>query len=90
MGSNDDGSVRMVAQGRGMKRALSKMVDSVVEVTRNCEDRIVAISHCNCRERAEYVKELLEKLANFKEIIIVDTAGVSTMYASDGGIIIVA
>jgi DegV family protein with EDD domain len=90
MGSNDDGSVRMAAQGRGMKRALSKMVDLVVEVTQNCEDRIVAISHCNCRERAEYVKELLEKLANFKKIIIVDTAGVSTMYASDGGIIIVA
>jgi fatty acid-binding protein DegV len=90
MGSNDDGSVRMVAQGRGMKRALAKMVDAVVEVTKNYEDRIVAISHCNCLERAEYVKELIEKAVKFKEVIIVDTAGVSSMYASDGGIIIVA
>jgi DegV family protein with EDD domain len=90
MGSNDDGSVRMAAQGRGMKRALAKMVDAVLEVTKNYEDRIIAISHCNCRERAEYVKELIEKAVKFKEIIIVDTAGVSSMYASDGGIIIVA
>jgi DegV family protein with EDD domain len=90
MGSNDDGSVRMAAQGRGMKRALAKMVDAVLEVTKNYEDRIIAISHCNCRERAEYVKELIEKAVKFKKIIIVDTAGVSSMYASDGGIIIVA
>jgi DegV family protein with EDD domain len=90
MGSNDDGSVRMAAQGRGMKRALAKMVDAVLDVTKNYEDRIVAISHCNCRERAEYVKELIEKAVKFKKIIIVDTAGVSSMYASDGGIIIVA
>jgi DegV family protein with EDD domain len=90
MGSNDDGSVRMAAQGRGMKRALAKMVDAVLEATKNYEDRIVAISHCNCRERAEYVKEMIEKAVKFKKIIIVDTAGVSSMYASDGGIIIVA
>jgi hypothetical protein len=36
------------------------------------------------------VKELIEKAVKFKKIIIVDTAGVSSMYASDGGIIIVA
>ena len=34
------------------------------------------------------VKEKLEKLAKFKKIIITDTAGVSTMYANDGGVII--
>jgi DegV family protein with EDD domain len=90
MGSNDDGSIRMVAQGRGMKRALSKMVDSMLSVTKNCEDRILAISHCNCPQRAEFVRELVEKAVKFKEVIIVDTAGVSSMYANDGGVIIVA
>ena len=35
-----------------------------------------------------YVKECLEKLAGFKKIVIVDTAGISSMYANDGGIII--
>ena len=60
-----------------------------MEKTKNCEERMLAISHCNCPERAVKVKEQLEKLAAFKKIIVVNTAGVSTMYANDGGIIVV-
>ena len=33
------------------------------------------------------VKAQVEKLAHFKKILILDTAGVSSMYANDGGII---
>lgn len=57
-----------------MKRALAKMVEDVVVATKDCEHRILAISHCNCPERAQYVKACLEKLARFKKIVIVDTA----------------
>ena len=49
---------------------------------------MLAIAHCNCPKRAERVKEKLEKLMNFKDILILDTAGISSMYANDGGIII--
>lgn len=49
---------------------------------------MLAISHCNCPERAKAVKEKIEKIAKFKKIIVTDTAGVSTMYANDGGVII--
>ena len=34
------------------------------------------------------MREKIEKLAKFKDIIVVDTAGVSTMYANDGGVIV--
>ena len=40
-------------------------------------------------ERAEAFKELLMKYATFKDVIVVDTAGISSMYANDGGIIVV-
>ena len=88
MGSTDEGSIQQLGQARGMKRALAKMVEDVVAATKDCEHRILAISHCNCPERAQYVKACLEKLARFKKIVIVDTAGISSMYANDGGIII--
>ena len=71
-----------------MKKALIKMVEDMVKVTKNCEDRVLAISHCNCPERAQFVKELVEKSTRFKKIVVVDTAGVSTMYANDGGVIL--
>ena len=34
--------------------------------------------------------EKAKKLADFKKIFVVETAGISSMYASDGGIIVVA
>ena len=39
--------------------------------------------------KIEQLKEKIEKVASFKDIFIVDTAGVSSMYANDGGIIMV-
>lgn len=88
MGSTKEGSIQQLGQARGMKKALAKMVQDVVENTPDSANRILAISHCNCPERAQYVKECLEQAATFKEIFIVDTAGVSSMYANDGGVII--
>lgn len=88
MGSTKEGTIQQLGQARGMKKALTKMVDDMLRVTRNCENRVLAIAHCNCPERAQFVKETVEKLASFKKIFIVDTAGVSSMYANDGGVII--
>ena len=53
------------------------------------QEKVLAISHCNCAERAYLLKAKLERAAKFKKIFIVDTAGVSTMYANDGGVIMV-
>ena len=88
MGSTKEGTICQLGQARGINKALEKMVQNVIEKTKDCESRILAISHCNCPERARIVKEKIEKLANFKKIIIIDTAGVSSMYANDGGVII--
>lgn len=90
MGSTKEGAIQQLGQARGMKKALSKMVEDMLAKTKDCENKILAISHCNCPERAEFVKNTIEKLANFKKIVIVNTAGVSSMYANDGGVIIAA
>ena len=90
MGSTKEGSIQQLGQARGMKKALSKMVEDVIKMTPDAKDRVLAISHCNCKERAEYVKEQILKLAKFKDVIVVDTAGISSMYANDGGVIIAA
>ena len=71
-----------------MNKALVRMVDSIVEKVVNPDETVIAISHCNCPQRAALVKEKLEKAANFKDIFVLDTAGVSSLYANDGGVII--
>lgn len=89
MGATPEGTICQLGQARGMKKALAKMTETIVENLKNPTEKILAISHCNCKERAESVKAMLQKKAQFKDILILDTAGISSMYASDGGIIVV-
>lgn len=88
MGSTDIGSIQQLGQARGMNKALESMVEKMLSVTKNCEEKVLAIAHCNCPDRAKRVKERIERFANFKNIVIVDTAGISSMYANDGGVIL--
>lgn len=88
MSANDEGIITKLDQARGMDKALKKMVDYIVEKTINPENKVLSIAYCNCRDRALYVKELVTNRVNFKDIVIASTGGVSTLYASDGGIIV--
>ncbi len=89
MASTPEGTICQIGQGRGIKKALAKMVDHIVEETQEAEEKILAISNCNCRERAREVERMLLAKMKVKASFIVDTAGISSMYANDGGIIVV-
>ena len=83
-----DGVIQKAAQARGMKKALAKMVEHMGSEGRDLTGRQFVISHCNCYERAVYVKELIKKHLHAEDVDIVDTKGVSSLYACDGGIIV--
>ena len=83
-----DGVIQKAAQARGMKKALAKMVEHMGSEGRDLTRRQFVISHWNCYERAVYVKELIKKHLHAEDVDIVDTKGVSSLYACDGGIIV--
>ena len=88
MGATSEGDIVQLDQARGINKALMKMVDAIVNDAQHVENKTLVISYCNCPERAEMVKEaLLERLA-VQDVFVLDTQGVSSMYANDGGIII--
>lgn len=89
MGSTPEGTICQLGQARGMKRALAKMADQIVKEGKTTKDKILAIAHCNSPERAREVERMLLDKIRVKDSFIVDTAGISTMYANDGGIIVV-
>lgn len=89
MGATPDGNICQLGQARGIKKALAKLSEEVIKDLKDSKDKVLAISHCNCRERAEYIRDTLMKAAEFKDSIILDTAGISSMYAADGGVIVV-
>lgn len=88
MCGTENGDIEKVDQARGIDRALMKMVERMASDVVNAKDRICAIAHCNNFERAVFVREKIKELIPFKDYMIVDTAGISSFYASDGGIIV--
>lgn len=86
--AGDKGNIVQRGQSVGMKKALRRMAEIVLEEAGDTKDRVLMITHCNAPERAETVKKLLMEKAEFKDCLIMDTRGVSSMYANDGGVIV--
>jgi len=84
----DKGNIIKLDQARGINKALVRMCELAVKEAKNPETLRVIVAHCNNEARAQLVKEELSKRAPFKEIIVTETAGVATVYANDGGIIL--
>ena len=75
-------------QARGTHKALAKMCDYAKKNIKNPEEKRAVIAHCNNPQGAELVREELLKRAAFKEVVVTNTAGVATVYANDGGVIL--
>ena len=88
MGSTPEGSICQFDQARGMNKAIVKMVELVGENGINIHEKTVAITYCNCPERAKMLEEAIRERLNPAKIVVMDTAGVSSMYANDGGVIV--
>lgn len=87
MAATDDGNIIAVDKARGSKKAFKKLVKIIGETGVKFEERVLAISHANALQKALDLKEDLKKF-NFKDIIVVETKGLSTGYVNDGGVII--
>ena len=89
---SDDGNGEIVMNEKalGLKRALSRMASIAAEQMRaEGAPEVAVISHCNCEARALDLREkLLEQCAELKEITVVPTGGLSSVYANDGGIVL--
>ncbi len=85
---SEEGTIKLAEKVRGYKKAFSRLVDTIGDVGRNLEDKVLGIAHCNCLDRALQFKEEVLKKYNFKDIIIVEMGGLSSTYADDGGLVI--
>jgi DegV family protein with EDD domain len=87
MGNTPEGYIYKVDQARGIDKALRAMIKAIEQDVVKPQEKIIGIAHTNNLARAEFVKDEIMKRIPFKGYFIADTAGVSSMYANDGGII---
>lgn len=88
LGSDGDGNVKVFSKAKGFNAAVKRMVDVIGEQAKNLHERTLVITHCDNEEYANLVAQMVRNLYNFKDIVISKTAGLSSMYAGRGGIIL--
>ncbi len=85
----ENGRIVKLDQARGINKALAKLVEIAQKDAKLFEgEKTVVITHVNNPERIEYVAELFRNTGKFKDIITSEAAGVTTVYACDGGIVV--
>ena len=82
------GEIVQLGQAIGIKKSLAKMAETVVQEAVHPSEKRLMITHCNCADRAEKVKEMILSKISVKDVLVMDTRGVSSMYANDGGVIV--
>lgn len=86
--ASDKGTIVQRGQSIGMKKALNKLADMLVDGIANVEECKLVITHCNAPERAKIVRDAILARVHVKKCLIMDTRGISSMYANDGGVIV--
>lgn len=83
----EGGVIVKLNQARGINKALHLMAETAVKKAGDTASKRLVICHCNHPQRARLVRDEMRKLAEFRDIVITEAAGVATVYASDGGIV---
>ncbi len=87
MGEDGDGNIALYSHARGEKQVIERLADTIKKSNRSFEGQSMVIAHCNNPGLAEKLMNEIKKRFPFKEIHIVPTRGISSVYANNKGIV---
>jgi DegV family protein with EDD domain len=87
MGDDGFGGIALHGRARGAKQIISTLVSYIDKSGKQTEGESLVVSHCNNLGLARKLVDAIEQKYRFKEIFIVPTGGVSSLYADNGGIV---
>lgn len=83
-----NGEILQISKQRGTRKALVDMANRVIDGIKDSTDMVLAITHCNCEDRADLLKSILTSAHKFKDVIILNAKGLSSFYLNEGGIVV--
>ena len=88
MGSDGNGDIKLYAKPRGIKQMFESLLTLIHDSGKDTSQENMVISHCNNPELATDLCNAVKQRFNFKDIIIVPTGGLSSLYADNKGIVV--
>ncbi len=87
MGSDGKGSISLFKKTRGTKGIIKHLLDLIQQSGKNTVDETLVISHCNNFSLASELASAIKKRFFFREVLLVHTGGLSSLYADNKGIV---
>ncbi|RVU53912.1 DegV family protein [Anaerosphaera multitolerans] len=84
----EDGEISLYEMNRGFKKSLTKLATAIGKFGDDFSNRTLVISHVDAIEKAKDFEKRVKELYNFGKILILQSRGLSSGYADNGGIVI--
>lgn len=86
--ANDEGKIEVLEKVRGDKKALRRFVEQIGDYMTNAENKVLTMTHCQAKERAEHVVQDIKQTYNFKQIILSNMGPVISTHAGESALVI--
>lgn len=83
----NDGEIEVTEKVRGDKKSLRRFIEQIGEYTKNIEDKVLTITHCNDEERANSVIQDIKRKYPFKEVFLSEMGPLISTYAGEGALV---
>lgn len=87
MGADGEGNIALFGHARGRRQILEKMAGLVKESGKETEGELLVIAHNNNWPLARELEGLIRGAYRFRDVLVVQTRGISSMYANDKGLV---
>ena len=84
----DHGEIKLYEKARGSVRSFTRLVDIIGECSADLSKRTLVVSHCHNERQAAFVAAEARRRYPFRDVVVVPTGGLSSMYVNSGGVII--
>jgi DegV family protein with EDD domain len=88
MCADSDGNIALYGQVRSQNQIVQKLSDTIAKSGKNTEGESAVITHCNNPTLADQLFEAVKQRYHFKEVLVVPTRGLSSVYTCEMGVVI--
>ncbi|MCZ0702692.1 DegV family protein with EDD domain [Natronobacillus azotifigens] len=86
--ASSEGKIEVLEKVRGEKKVLRRFVEQIGEYIHSAEDKVIAMTHANARNRAEEILGNIITTYPFKETFLSETGPVISAHAGEEAIVI--
>ncbi|UJL47037.1 DegV family protein [Virgibacillus sp. NKC19-16] len=88
MRGSEEGTIEVTEKVRGDKKSIRRFVEQIGEYTKNVEDKVITMTHCNDESRAKKVLSEIKEKYPFKDTFLSETGPLISNYGGDGALVI--